>query len=147
MTALRTSILNRAAVAAACALSWTAPVGATEPVVSDYMLACQGCHLADGSGHPDRGVPRMTGYVAKFLAVPGGREFLVQVPGSAQSSLSDARLATLLNWMLKTFSPGQIPASFVPYSADEVGRLRRHPLAQVADARAELVRRIDKPAP
>jgi hypothetical protein len=118
--------------------------GATEPVRADYMLACQGCHLDDGRGFPARGVPKLTGYLGNFLKVPGGREFLVQVPGSAQSDLPDARLAALLNWMLRTFSPQQLPADFVDYSAAEIGRLRTHPLVKVAATRAELVRRIDK---
>ncbi len=117
---------------------------ATEAVRADYMLGCQGCHLDDGRGYPLRGVPKMTGYVGNFLKVPGGREYLVQVPGSAQSSLSDEHLATLLNWILSTFSRDELPADFLPYSAAEVGRLRAHPLVKVTATREDLVRRIDQ---
>ena len=117
---------------------------ATEKVVTDYMLNCMGCHLDDGRGYTLRGVPVLTGYMGNFLTVPGGRAFLVQVPGSAQSDLSDAELATLLNWMLHAFSPGQLPADFVAYSASEVGQLRHHPLVDVAGTRAALVRLIEQ---
>ena len=118
--------------------------GATEKVVTDYMLNCMGCHLDDGRGYVLRGVPTLTGYMGNFLTVPGGREFLVQVPGSAQSDLSDAELATLLNWMLHSFSAQQIPADFVPYGAAEVAHLRHRPLVDVAGTRASLVRLINQ---
>ena len=47
-----------------------------------------------------------------FLTVPGGREYLVRVPGSAQSPLSDAELARVLNWMIRAFGPPAIAADF-----------------------------------
>jgi len=107
------------------------------------MLGCQGCHLEDGRGFPQRGVPALNGFVGNFLQVPGGREYLVQVPGAAQSELSDERLAEVLNWMLRTFSPAQLPADFRPYTASEVGRLRKSPLVEVAPVRGELLRRLE----
>lgn len=124
-------------------LLWSATQAEAASPRTDYMLACQGCHLDDGRGFPARGVPALTDFVGNFVQVPGGREFLVQVPGSAQSSLSDQRLADLLNWMLRTFSADQLPAGFVPYSAVEVGHLRADPLVDVAGVRAGLVRRIE----
>ena len=55
------------------------PGNAADPH-ADYMLHCQGCHGPDGSGA--RGaVPSFRGEVAKFLRVPGGREYLLRVPG------------------------------------------------------------------
>ena len=106
----------------------------------DYMLNCQGCHLPNGEGAGD--VPRMLGFVGNFLKVPGGREFLVQVPGSANAPLDDARLAELLNWMLDEISPGQVPAGFRPYTADEVGEYRAVPLHDVLKTRADLIQKI-----
>jgi len=116
---------------------------ATPSVQAAYMLGCQGCHLEDGRGFPQRGVPALNGFVGNFLKVPGGREYLVQVPGAAQSELSNERLADVLNWMLRTFSPAQLPADFTPYTAPEVGRLRRSPLVEVAPVRVELLRRLE----
>lgn len=123
------------------------PALATQGVQRDYMLNCQGCHLDNGVGFPERGVPRLTGYMGKFLHVPGGRAFLVQVPGSAQSSLSNERLAGLLNWMLTSFSPSEVPGNFKLYSAAEVGALRLHPLAAVTSRRTALVQQIENNKP
>ena len=115
---------------------------ATEPAEADYMLNCQGCHLPDGSGFPARQVPDLRNQMGRFLSVPGGRDFLVQVPGSAQTALNDADLARLLNWMLLRFSAAQLPADFQPYTAAEIGALRKQPLAQVSEVRSELLERI-----
>lgn len=105
----------------------------------DYMLKCQGCHRPDGSGD-DRSNPPIRNVVARFLGVPGGREFLGRVPGVSTVDLDDARLANLLNWTLYTYDPAHMPADFQPYSAMEVGELRRHPLRlERADMRARLV--------
>src|SRR5579864_3959782 len=73
-----------------------------EPAVN-YMLHCMGCHTPDGAGEPGR-VPSLRDTLVPFAGVPAGRRFLVQVPGSAQSKLSDAELAEVLNWMVTTLS-------------------------------------------
>jgi mono/diheme cytochrome c family protein len=108
----------------------------------DYMLQCQGCHLADGSGAPGS-VPSLAG-LARFLAVPGGRDYLVRVPGVAQSPLDDARLAALLNWMLRRFDPQGLPADFADYSEEEVARVRRPPLTDVEGERARLLGLLER---
>lgn len=105
----------------------------------DYILKCQGCHRIDGSGD-DRSNPPMNGMVARFLAVPGGREFLARVPGVSTVNLDDARLANLVNWTLYRFDPEHVPANFRPYTPAEIGQLRRHPLRlERAATRARLV--------
>jgi hypothetical protein len=104
----------------------------------DYALNCQGCHLDDGSGTPGS-VPPLAGSVGRFLRVPGGREFLVQVPGVATSALDDASLAAVLNWMLERFGKPDVPADFRPYAAAEVGALRQKPLVNVERVRAEIL--------
>ena len=114
-------------------------VSANSPAKLDYMINCQGCHLHDGSGMVGS-VPSFKNYVGKFLSVKGGREFLVQVPGSANSSLSDRELAELLNWILKTMSPEQIGNNFKPYSEKEVQGLRKQLLVEVDTTRADLVK-------
>ena len=108
---------------------------------SNYMLNCQGCHLADGSGLPGS-VPSMRGIVGSFLTVPGGRDFLVQVPGSANAPLSDADLAELLNWILTTMSAEQLTPDFQYYTGEEVAQLRQHTLIDVASVRAGIVAKI-----
>ena len=103
----------------------------------NYILHCQGCHLPDGSATPGK-IPGLVG-VGQFLAVDGGREFLVQVPGVSLSTISDDELAALVNWMLYRFSPDELPADFEPYTADEVGRYRQNPLVEVETVRAEIL--------
>lgn len=108
----------------------------------NYLLHCSGCHAQDGSGNPDCGVPTMRGALGHFLRLPEGRDFLVQVPGTSQSALSDAEVAEMLNWILKTYSPEQIPQGFKPYTKQEVAALRARPLDDVSGRRADIVRRL-----
>ena len=89
-----------------------------------WMLNCQGCHRPDGSGTGSE-VPAMQGIVSRFLAVPGGREYLIRVPGVATSPLQDDSLAVLVNWMLEEFDRENIPVDFTPYTAEEVTSLRK----------------------
>lgn len=132
------------------ALTVAPPLGAEEPVEVpdpakarvDYMLNCQGCHGPDGAGTADGAVPTMQRFVGYFLHVEGGREYLVQVPGSYNSPLTDGELARVLNWMLVQMSAGQLPQPFEPFTASEVAVYRSTPLEDVAAARALLLRRI-----
>ena len=133
--------MSRAATLAALVCLFTATARAQDPRV-DYMLQCQGCHLADGSGSPGA-VPDLRGSLGRFLAAPGGREYLVRVPGAAQSPLSDPRLAALLDWMIREFGPAEAAAELEPYRAEEVARWRADPYLEVQTVRRELIRRIE----
>jgi cytochrome c2 len=93
----------------------------------DWILNCQGCHRADAVTHSG-GAPTLAGTIAGFLVTHEGRDYLVRVPGVAFSPLPDDRLAALLNWTVATYDGRHIPPRFVPFSADEVGRLRERPL-------------------
>ncbi len=111
---------------------------------NDYMLKCQGCHRPDGSGDAASNPP-LTGKVARFLAAPGGRDYLGRVPGVATTDLDDKRLADLLNWTLYRFDRAHVPADFKPYDAIEIGRLRKAPLrADASKMRADLVVRLPR---
>jgi hypothetical protein len=125
-----------AGLAAALLLAGSAQ--AQDPRV-DYMLQCQGCHLADGSGKPGA-VPDLRASLPLLLGAAGGREFLVRVPGVAQARLADERLAALLDWLVGEYG-GARAAAAAAYAPDEVGRLRAQPFADVAAARVELLRR------
>ena len=81
-------------------------------------------------------------FVGYFLHVPGGREFIAQVPGVANAPISNEELAGVMNWMLLNFSAKELPTPFKPYSADEVGELRKAPLVEVDRRRGELLTRI-----
>ena len=101
-----------------------------------YQMSCQGCHAPDGSGA--NAVPRLRDQVGYFLATEAGREYLVRVPGSATSALSDADLAEVLNWIMQQFAGASAVANFEAYTPQEVGSLRRHPLNEVVQYRAQL---------
>ena len=115
--------------------------GVEDPIraKNNYMLNCQGCHGPQGEGNTRAEVPRMQNFVGNFLRVEGGREFMVQVPGSANTALGDQALAELLNWMLPTMSGASLPARFLPYEAEEVSRLRKSPEIDVIGRRAGLI--------
>jgi len=109
-----------------------------------WMLNCQGCHRSDGGATGDQ-VPALSGTVAKFLAVPGGREYLIRVPGVSMSPLSNESIAALTNWMLYEFDRENVPADFSRFSAAEVGRLRYEPYgSEAATVRAGLLEKINR---
>lgn len=108
-----------------------------------WTMNCQGCHLADARGSKG-GAPNMNGEVARFLAVEGGRDYLVRVPGVALSPLQDNDLANLLNWMLYEFDGEHMPPEFNPYTSEEVAMLRADPLVTEASGRRnELLARME----
>jgi len=115
---------------------------AKDPAIN-YKMECQGCHSADGRGQTDV-IPTLKDHMAKFLTVPGGREFLVQVPGAAQAPLSDAETADVLNYMLRLFGPKQIAENYAPFTEEEVATLRKTPLTEVKQKRAALVKLIQQ---
>jgi hypothetical protein len=119
--------------------AWCPLASAYEPRIN-YMLQCMGCHTPDGSGEPGR-VPSVRDTLVSFAASPDGRRFLVQVPGASQSTLSDAELAGLLNWMIRNLSRVR-PAHFTSFTAAEVASYRRTPLVGVQAARASLIQRL-----
>lgn len=108
----------------------------------NYMLHCSGCHGQDATGSPGAGVPSMRGAIGHFFKVEGGRQFLIQVPGTSQSALNDAQTAELMNWMLKTFSKDEMPATTPPYTRQEVAHLRTSPLIEVAAERDAIIKRL-----
>ena len=114
-----------------------AATAAGNPPEINYMLHCQGCHLPDGIGHPGI-VPKMQGEVGAFLDSAAGRAYLVQVPGAAQSSLDDAELAEVLNWMLPAFDK-RVKADFTRYTAQEVARYRETRLTNVSSLRRSIL--------
>ena len=129
-------------VAAACVLGLAFPAGAAlayEPQIN-YMLQCMGCHTPDGSGEPGR-VPAIKQTLAPLATSAAGRRFLVQVPGSSQSRLSDAELADVLNWMIENLSVAK-PVRFAHFTAAEVADYRRIPLVGVRAAREKLIQSL-----
>lgn len=133
-------------VAAALAIGAIGLVGLTANNAPDpeklsprmnYVLHCQGCHLPDGSGMKGK-VPDMRGELGLFARLPEGRDYIGRVPGAANAHLSDAQLARVLNWLVLEMGPAGA-GPFKPYSAEEVGMLRRDRLQKVRAIRESLL--------
>jgi mono/diheme cytochrome c family protein len=151
MTWRRLLVVN-AAVAGGALLSGaahaqsTAPAGVENPQLAwqHWTLNCQGCHRPDATGSAAT-TPSLAGTAAKFLWVPGGREYLTRVPGVATSALSNADLAEVLNWLLWRFDKDNLPPNFQPFSAAEVGALRARPLRlEASQMRADLLKKAEQ---
>ncbi|TLY69869.1 MAG: cytochrome c [Gammaproteobacteria bacterium] len=106
----------------------------------DYTLYCMGCHGAEAQGVPGR-IPALAGTLARFMSNSEGRNYVLRVPGAANSALSDARLAAVLNWLTERYGAADAPHP-APFTEEEVARARRVPLADVQAARREVVRKL-----
>lgn len=104
---------------------------------SNYLYACRGCHLADGSGVPPE-VPSLRETLGPLVSTRAGRDYLVRVPAVQQSRLDDREVAGVLNWVLTELNPATLPANFRPYTEQEVRAARRRILADPVSFRAAL---------
>jgi len=125
-----------AAVLLACAVPSAHAEGTLQRGHANYVLHCSGCHMPDGSGKPAAGIPDMRVTVPQLLATPAGRAFLVQVPGTSGSSLTDAEIAELMNWMVPALT-GR--SGVVAFTTEEVTRYRNDRLDDVAAHRAAIL--------
>lgn len=113
-----------------------------QAVRADYVLQCAGCHRVDGRGSTPHGIPDFRQSVGAFVHLPEGRQYLIRVPGAAHSQLSNAALASVLNWVLTEFSAAQLPADFSPYSESEVAAARPNRYGDVVPVRSALAKRL-----
>ena len=114
------------------------PEARTAATRANYMLNCMGCHIADGSGAAGK-VPSLRDSLVRLASSAAGRRYLVEVPGAAQSLLSNLELAQLLNWMVRNLSARAVPPEFVDFTESEVAGYRRTPLIDVRAERARLL--------
>ena len=123
---------------ALAALGLTAlPVTTPASPAQDYMLYCMGCHGPDARGVPGK-VPALAGSLIRFMRTPQGRDYVLRVPGAANSVLADAQLAAVLNWLAeRDAAAGE--AHVAPFTAAEVALVRHDPLANVLATRHEVV--------
>ena len=105
---------------------------------TDYLLYCRGCHLISGKGVPPE-VPSLHDEPGRLLSIPGGREYIVRVPGVSQTAMTDEELAAVLNWMLAEFNADTLPENFQPYTASEVATARANLLIDPLKYRASLL--------
>ena len=132
MTALRPAT----ALAAALAASLMSSAAHASPA-QDYMLYCMGCHGPQARGVPGK-IPPLAGSLALYMRTPAGRDYVLRVPGAANSALPDAQLAAVLNWLATSYGvEGQPPPA--PFTVAEVASARHMPLADVQQRRREVI--------
>ena len=132
------------------ALALTAAT-ATAPAWSNpeqsYMLYCQGCHGDQAQGVPGK-VPPLAGSLALFMRSTAGRDYLLRVPGAANSALTDTQLTAVLNWLAESFPPAGVTTPRPePFTVAELAKARRSPLANVREARREVLRSLAASGP
>ncbi|HEY6923630.1 MAG TPA: cytochrome c [Steroidobacteraceae bacterium] len=106
----------------------------------DYILYCMGCHGAQAEGVPGK-VPPLAHSLGRYMRTPAGRNYILRVPGAANSVLSDAQLAAVLNWLAQTFDSEELDQSHAPlFTTAEVTGARHSPLSAVLATRQAVVR-------
>jgi mono/diheme cytochrome c family protein len=108
----------------------------------DYVLYCMGCHGVQAEGVPGK-VPPLAHVLGRYMRTAAGRDYVLRVPGAANSVLSDAQLAAVLNWLAQTFDGDELAKSNAPlFTAAEVTGSRHSPLPAVLARRREVVREL-----
>ena len=123
--------------AAASAASLAAPAALASPH-QDYVLYCMGCHGPEAEGVPGK-VPPLAHALGRYMRTPAGRNYVLRVPGAANSVLSDAQLAGVLNWLAQTFDADELSSDVPLFTTAEVTGLRHTPLPSVLATRREVV--------
>jgi mono/diheme cytochrome c family protein len=117
-----------------------AAVAAQASPQQDYTLYCMGCHGAQAEGVPGK-VPPLAHALGRYMRTPAGRNYILRVPGAANSVLSDAQLAGVLNWLAQTFDGDELDTSHAAlFTTAEVTGLRHLPLPSVLATRSAVVR-------
>jgi len=130
---------------AATAASIFATVAHASPQ-QDYILYCMGCHGPQAEGVPGK-VPPLAHALGRYMRSPAGRNYVLRVPGAANSVLSDAQLAGVLNWLAQTFDAQELSSDVPLFSAAEVTSQRHSPLPSVLATRREVVRELAATGP
>ena len=130
---------------AAAAASIVTAVADASPQ-QDYILYCMGCHGPQAEGVPGK-VPPLAHALGRYMRSPAGRNYILRVPGAANSVLSDAQLAGVLNWLAQTFDAQELSSDVPLFSAAEVTSQRHSPLPSVLATRREVVRELAATGP
>jgi cytochrome c553 len=135
------SVAVTRATLAACVLSMACSRTVSGSAAQDYMLHCMGCHGTQAQGVPGK-VPPLANALTRFMRSPEGRNYVLRVPGAANSALSDAQLAAVLNWVADTFDSPPAGRDVPPFTVGEVTTWRHQPLVSVLAARGEVVKSL-----
>ena len=130
----------RLPVALLCALAAVGAAARASPA-QDYVLHCMGCHGANALGVPGK-VPPLAHSLVRFMNNANGRRYVLRVPGAANSMLSDAQLAAVLNWVVTQFDADELGSSTPRFSEQEVAASRHTPMADVLATRLAVLKEI-----
>ena len=114
-------------------------LAASEPSPrANYILRCAGCHGMEGLGTEVGGVPAFPGSVATLANDEEGRTYVVHVPGVVGSSLTEAEIAAVLNYVVERWGETSAPA----FTPEEVARRRAEPVPDVVAYRRTIALRL-----
>ena len=102
---------------------------------TNYMLQCQGCHKASGSGMPPQ-TPDFHEHGNAFMHSDAGRRYWISVPGAANSPLTDGELADVLNYIADDIVKVDNHKAF---TAEEVHAHRGEKMTNVYEVRQHLI--------
>jgi mono/diheme cytochrome c family protein len=144
--AYRAGVVHRVTIALVCAVAVLISQLAQASPAQDYMLHCMGCHGTQAQGVPGK-IPPLANALSRFMRTAEGRNYVLRVPGAANSALSDSQLAAVLNWLAVKFDTSASASTPVPFTSEEVSRVRHRPLAAVLAARSAVVRGLAATGP
>ncbi|HEY0340059.1 MAG TPA: cytochrome c [Steroidobacteraceae bacterium] len=144
------SEMKRAQTRSASLLSVAATLLAATPAHAspqqNYKLYCMGCHGPEAEGVPGK-VPPLAHALGHYMRSPAGRNYLLRVPGAANSVLTDAELAAVLNWLAETYNAQELTSDVPLFTAAEVSSVRHSPLDSVLATRRKVVRELAATGP
>ena len=99
---------------------------------SDYTENCGGCHGFDGDSAP-ADIPVLKNRVGYFMCTREGRDYLIRLPNVAHSRITDPKeLADLVNFVVFAIGGDSVPKDAKPFTAAEVGRLRKDAMTTIS---------------
>ncbi|AJE48048.1 c-type cytochrome [Celeribacter indicus] len=109
---------------------------------TNYVLRCAGCHGFGGAGSPEGGIPAFPGSVGHIAATERGRTYMMHVPGVVGSSLTDAEIAGVMNYVIDTWG-GAPEGGIARFTGEEVTRRRAEAVPDVVAYRRLVVEELD----
>src|ERR1700679_4377735 len=124
----------RPALMAACLFAGAAAANPAQ----DYMLYWMVGRAPQAEGVPGK-VPPLAHALGLYMKPPAGRNYVLRVPGAANSALSDSELAAVLNWLAVTYSAGEFSSDTPMFTPPQAQKLAPVPLESVLAARGEVI--------
>jgi hypothetical protein len=127
-----------------CVAADSGAVGARDK----YILFCAGCHGMEGEGGGGGGgMKRIFPFapaLGVFLNDSQGRAYLANVGGVTSAGMTDVETAAVLNYILLSFGQASLPATFAPYTPEEIRALRASRVHDPLALRREIAARLER---